>query len=83
MLNQRCVSDEGKITADLVNQRRTSDVYTTTTQCVPNVCTTTTQRIPNVMNVWNTLGSLCTNVAGSLRIAFYGSLLNNLLNITY
>ena len=28
--------------------------------------TTTTQRVPNVHGVWNTLDSLCTNVAGSL-----------------
>ena len=28
--------------------------------------TTTTKRVPNVMDVWNTLGSRCTIVAGSL-----------------
>ena len=43
-----------------------------TTQRVPkaiDVCTTTTQRVPkfNAMDVWNTLGSRCINVAGRLE----------------
>ena len=35
-------------------------------QWTSDVCTTTTQRVPNAMDVWNTLDSRCTNVAGTL-----------------
>ena len=33
-------------------------------QWTSDVCTMTTQRVPNAMDVWNTLGSRCKNVAG-------------------
>ena len=50
----------------LVNQRRLYRAYPTGSKRTSDVCTTTTQRVPNVMDVWNTLGSRWTNVAGSL-----------------
>ena len=40
--------------------------------------TRTTQRVPNAIDVWNTLGSCCTNVAGSL-----GMLRNRYNHIPY
>ena len=40
-----------------------------------DVCTTTSQRVPNAMDVWNTLASCCTNVAGSMGSILQGKLL--------
>ena len=63
-----------------MNQRRLINYYSTYskrhTQSTSDVCTTTTQRVPNDMvvhGVWSTLGSRCTNVAGSLTTMASGT----------
>ena len=50
----------------------TLDVYRGRKTTLQPITTTTTQRVPNAIDVWNTLCSRCSNVAGLLGISRNG-----------
>ena len=52
-------------------------------QWTSDVCTTTTQHVPNVHGVWNTVGSRCTSIAGSLGWLVYPACLELILGFLW